>query len=425
MPSARIRRGAGLIAAAALAASLAGCGSDDSSTPATGSADDTGAPGSPSSSTTTEAAGDTGAGQVDITMANAGGSDTCTLDTDSAAAGPVTFSVTNESATGVTEVELLQDQKILGEKENLAPGLSAVEFTVTLGGGDYQIYCPGADPEMVPFTVTGEAATEPAGDVQQDLQDGATQYATYVDDQVASMVQGARALQTAVDGGDLATAQDAYAKARIFYERIESDVDGFVLDGFPPTDNHGNLDYLIDMRGSNLDPAVGWHGFHAVERDLFGRRKITGSTKQLAGELSDNVTKLSTLAATLTYKPEDLANGAAGLLEEVQANKITGEEEEFSHIDLVDFAGNVEGAQQSFAYLKPGLEQIDGTLTDTIAQRFDTVTALLDTYRDPHALGGYQLYTAELRRTDANKLSQSVQALQDSLSRLAEKVATA
>jgi iron uptake system component EfeO len=419
MPSARIRRGLGLLAAAAVAASLAGCGSDDDSSPSSASGSD------PSAGATTEAASDSGAGEVSVTMANDGGSDTCTLDKDSVAAGPITFTVTNESATGVTEVELLSDQKILGEKENLAPGLDPVSFTVTLGGGDYQIYCPGADPETVDLTVTGEAATEPVGDIQQALQDGATEYATYVDDQVASMVAGAQALQAAVDSGDLAASQDAYAKGRIFYERIESDVEGFVLDGFEPTDNQGNLDYLIDMRASNLDPEVGWHGFHAVERDLFGRQAISDSTKQLAAELTDNVTKLSELAKTLQYKPEDLANGAAGLLEEVQANKISGEEEEFSHIDLVDFAGNVEGAEQSFAYLKPGLEQIDGALTDTIAQRFDAVTAMLDTYRDANELGGYQRYTAELKKTDANTLSQTVQALQDSLSRLAEKVATA
>jgi iron uptake system component EfeO len=417
MPS-RLRSGVGLLAAAAVAASLAGCGSDDSSTDAAGSD-------STSGGSSTEGASDSGVSQVAITMANQGGADTCTLDHDSAQAGPVTFTVTNQSATGLTEVELLQDQKILGEKESLAPGLPSVEFTVTLGGGDYQIYCPGGDPELVPFTVTGAAATEPVGDTQQALQDGATDYATYVDDQVASMVRGAQGLQAAAESGDLPAAQNAYANARIYYERIESDVDGFVLDGFPPTDNHGNLDYLIDMRASNLDPDVGWHGFHAVERDLFGRQAITGSTKQLAAELTDNVTKLSTLAKTLTYKPEDLANGAAGLLEEVQANKISGEEEEFSHIDLVDFAGNVEGAQQSFAYLKPGLGQIDGTLTDTIEQRFDDVTAMLDTYRDPNELGGYQRYTPELKKSEANQLSQTVQALQDSLSRLAEKVATA
>ena len=55
----------------------------------------------------------------------------------------------------------------------------------------------------------------------------------------------------------------------------------------------------------------------------------------------------------------------------MQTNKITGEEEDFSHIDLVDFAGNLEGAQQAFAYLKPGLRKIDPALTTQIAQRFD------------------------------------------------------
>ena len=129
-------------------------------------------------------------------------------------AGPVTFTVTNESATGVTEVELLSDQKILGEKENLAPGLDPVSFTVTLGGGDYQIYCPGADPEMVDLTVTGEAAhragrRHPAGapgrrDRVRDVRrrPGRRRWSP-----------GAQALQAAVDSGDLAASQKAYAKA--------------------------------------------------------------------------------------------------------------------------------------------------------------------------------------------------------------------
>jgi iron uptake system component EfeO len=366
-----------------------------------------------------------GASQVAITLENGDSGDACTLDTDSVAAGPITFTVTNEDAAGITEVELLADQKILGEKENLAPGLSPVEFTVTLGGGSYQVYCPGAETDTVALTVTGEAAPTPTGSTQDLLAQGAKDYAGYVDTQVAAMVTAVQKLQQAIDDGDLETAQAAYAQARPFYEKIESDVDGFVLPGFDATDNHGNLDYLVDMRASNLDPAVGWHGFHAVERDLFGRQEITASTKKLAAELTSNMQKLSDLVKTLDYKPEDLANGAAGLLEEVQANKITGEEEAFSHIDLVDFAGNVEGAQESFAYLKPGLVKIDKSLTDQIGQRFDSVNELLDTYRDPNALGGYAIYTDELKASDANKLSQSVQALQDSLSRLAEKVATA
>jgi iron uptake system component EfeO len=137
------------------------------------------------------------------------------------------------------------------------------------------------------------------------------------------------------------------------------------------------------------------------------------------------VEKLAQLSTSLTYKPEDLANGAAGLLEEVQKNKISGEEENYSHIDLVDFAANVEGAQQAFAYLKPGLTEIDSAMTTTIAQRFDAVNKMLDGYRDPAQIGGYERYTAALKASDANKLSQTVQALQDSLAHLAEKVATA
>jgi iron uptake system component EfeO len=387
--------------------SLAACGSGSSSTAASG--------------TDTSSGGVT---KVDVTLSGGSGSDQCQVSADSVPAGPVTFTVTNQSATGITEVELLQDERILGEKENLAPGLNPVSFTTTLGGGKYQIYCPGASTEFNDLTVTGAAATQ-GGSTQALLKQGAKEYGGYVDTQVAAMVQSVNALQQAVDSGNLAQAQKAYADARPYYERIESDVEGFVLPGYKPTDNKGNLDYLIDMRASNLDPAVGWHGFHAVERDLFGRKQITPQTKKLAAELNTNVQKLEHLVKGLTYKPEDLANGAASLLEEVQTNKITGEEENFSHIDLVDFAANLEGAKEAFAYLEPGLHKIDPAMTNQISHRFDQTEKLVDSYRDPNGLGGFILYTAAVRKADANKLSQSVQALQDALSRLAEKVVTA
>jgi len=409
MPT-RTRRSAALSAlAAASLIALAACGSSDKDS---GSAGDDPSKGS-------------GASQVNVSLVSGSNGDVCKVDTDSVAAGPVTFTIKNESAAGITEFELLSGQRILGEKENLAPGLPEVHFTLTLGGGDYELYCPNAATEKTAFTVTGEASASPTGDAAQLLASGAKDYASYVDLQVQGMVTGVKNLQKAVDSGDVVAAQKAYAEARPFYEKIESDVEGFVLPGFDATDNKGNLDYLIDMRASNLDPQVGWHGFHAVERDVFGRQKITASTKRLAAELTRNVTKLAGVAKGLTFKPEDLANGAAGLLEEVQANKISGEEEAFSHIDLVDFAGNVEGAQQAFAALQPGLQKVDASLTSTISKRFDAVTTMLEGYKDPAELGGYKRYTPQLKKTDANKLSQTVQALQDSLSRLAEKVATA
>jgi iron uptake system component EfeO len=359
--------------------------------------------------------------KVELTSDNGG---SCVLDSNSAKAGPVTFSVTNKTAASISELELLSNNRILGEKENLAPGLPTVSFTLTLDGGSYQIYCPGASAEMQDFKVTGKAA-KATGSTQDILAEGVKGYAHYVDGVVDAMVTAVQRLKADIDAGDLDKAKAQYAAARPFYERIESDVDGFMLPGYKATDNAGNLDYLVDMRESNLDPAVGWHGFHAVERDLFEKGSITDETKKLAAELQDNVEKLDKLVGTLEYKPEDLANGAAGLLEEVQTGKITGEEEAYSHIDLVDFAGNIEGAQQAFAFLEPGMQKIDGDLTKQVNAQFENVLKLLETYRDPNELGGYKRYTAELKASDANKLSKAIQALQEPLSRIAEKVATA
>jgi iron uptake system component EfeO len=365
-----------------------------------------------------------GASQVTITLASKSGTDVCTLSSTSAKAGPVTFTVKNASSTAISEVELQSDERILGEKENLAPGLAAVSFTVTLTGGRYSVYCPGARKQLQTFTVTGKTAVV-ANSVNGALQSGIKGYAAYVTQEVTNMISATNALKVAVDSGDLAASQRAYALARPYYERIESDVDGFVLPGYSPTDNAGNLDYLIDMRASNLDPAVGWHGFHAVERDLSEAQAITSSTRSLAAELASNVQKLDALTKSLTYKPEDLANGASDLLEEVQSSKITGEEELYSHIDLLDFAANVEGAQQAFAYLQPGLTKIDPTLTKAIVSQFTAVNSLLDKYKDPTALGGYVSYTPAIRAADGPTLSAAVEALHENLATIAAKVATA
>ncbi len=399
-----------LIAAVAVAAAACSSSSDTSS-------------GNNSSAAPTSGAN--GVSAVNITLANEAGKDSCKIDNASVPAGPVTFNVANKSAPGINEVELVKDQRILGEKENLAPGLDPVSFTVTLDGGKYQVYCPGAATEFVDFTVTGQAAATPAGSTQTILAQGTKDYAAYVINQINLLNDSVRQLDAAVQSGNVNEAKTAYAKARPYYERSESSVEGFVLPGFAVDDNAGNLDYLIDMRESTpVDEKVGWKGFHAIERDLWGGG-ITPETKTQSTELVGNVGKLVEVVKTLQYKPEDLANGAADLLEEVQNTKITGEEEQFSHIDLVDFAGNVEGAQQAYASLRPGLQKIDPTLVTQIDEQFKSVQTTLDGYRDPAAPGGFKVWTPELRATDAPKLTAVIQPLHDSLSTIAQKVATA
>jgi len=395
-----------LVAVGAVAASACGTTSHSSSPSATSNAN--------------------GVKTVNVTLANESGKDGCKLDMTSAPAGPVTFTVTNSSAPGISEMELLKDQRIIGEKENLAPGLNPVSFTATLDRGAYQVYCPGAATEYQDFTVTGQAPPAPTGTVPSIVAQGTKDYAAYVVSQVNQLNDAVKALDAAIQSGNMEAAKTAYAKARAYYEHAESSVEGFVIPGFAADDNAGNLDYLIDMRESTpVDAKVGWKGFHAIERDLWQSNAITAATKSESSELVANVGKLQGVVANLQYKPEDLANGAADLIEEVQNTKITGEEEAFSHIDLVDFAANVEGAQQAYAALRPGLQKIDANLVSQIDQQFEAVLTTLDAYRDASALGGYKTYTAALRASDAPKLTAVIQPLHDSLSKVAQKVATA
>jgi len=58
--------------------------------------------------------------------------------------GSVTFKVSNDGADNVSEFEVLQGGKIVGEVENIAPGLQR-SFTLKLKAGSYVTYCPGGD----------------------------------------------------------------------------------------------------------------------------------------------------------------------------------------------------------------------------------------------------------------------------------------
>jgi iron uptake system component EfeO len=72
--------------------------------------------------------------------------------------GSVTFKVSNDGADNVSEFEVLQGNKIVGEVENIAPGLSR-SFTLKLKAGSYVTYCPGGDTrEKGELTVSTPAA---------------------------------------------------------------------------------------------------------------------------------------------------------------------------------------------------------------------------------------------------------------------------
>ncbi|MEJ7649385.1 MAG: iron uptake system protein EfeO [Nakamurella sp.] len=415
-----------LVAAALLAAS---CGTADNAAVPAGSAAATGSSAAPSAGSSASSAAGTSSGAAPSSSVAAGGATTvkveitdaagCAITPDSVAAGPVTFAITNVDATAVTEVHLMQGDRIRGERENVAPGFENT-FSMTLDGGSYEVYCPGTPAEHQPFTVTGKAA-EVGGDVGDLLRTATVDYSEYVSAQAGFLVEGTDALAAAIKSGDLAKSQQAYAKVRPFFERIE-----------PVAESFGDLDPDIDAREGDV-PAKDWKGFHQIEQALFTQKSVARAQPYVA-DLVANVAKLQQLTADLEtgtkagkgngYQPDEVANGAASLLEEVQKTKITGEEERYSHIDLVDFAANVEGSQQAFAALQPALDEIDPSIADPIAAKFTALITLLDTHQDAAALGGYTLY-GDLTKDEIKKLAAALLAVQEPLSQISAKVAAA
>src|SRR6185312_14481636 len=135
--------------------------------------------------------------------------------------------------------------------------------------------------------------------------------------------------------------------------------------------------------------AAEWRGFHRIEKALFQQKTLTG-VAPYGDKLVADVGRLQKLTAGLTYQPTELANGAQELLDEVASGKITGEEERYSHIDLLDFAYNVEGAAQAFAQLQPALDKIDAGLSQQIQTAFTALDKLVDTYRTTTDASGYR-----------------------------------
>jgi iron uptake system component EfeO len=346
---------------------------------------------------------------VEVTAAHG-----CRPDRSSFPAGGITFRITNKDATAVTEVELLSGARIVGEKENLPPGFSG-EFAVDVPAGSYTLYCPGATPERRPIKVTGRAAGTGSADVAALLKTATQGYARYVDTQVGALLTAARRLAAALHGTDLAAAQKAYIAARPFYEKIEPVAESFVI-------GKDSVDADLDAREGDV-PAAQWRGFHRIEKALFAERSLAGQGAY-GDRLVADVQRLQKLTAGLAYQPTELANGAQELLDEVAASKITGEEERYSRIDMLDIDFNVEGADQAFAQLQPALRKIDPAITATIAREFAALDTLIDRYRTTADPSGFRRYP-QLTAADKRGLAAAVKAVQEPLSKVAGKVANA
>ncbi|SDP32825.1 iron uptake system protein EfeO [Actinacidiphila guanduensis] len=324
-------------------------------------------------------------------------------------AGAVKFKVSNKNSAKVTEAELQDHGKMLGEKENLTPGLSG-DFTLNLDKGTYSVYCPGADTDRTAFSVTG-ATTKTWKDDPQ-LVAATQQYGTWIDGEVKQLVTTTDAFTAAVKAGNIDEAKSLYGKARIHYERIE-----------PTAEIWGDLDARIDGRADDAATPADFTGFHRLEQALWQKKSLAGTAK-LADQLDADVKTLNSQVPSVEYQPAVIANGATDLINEIQSSKITGEEERYSHIDLLDFDGNLAGANEAVSVLMPTLKQKDAALATEIDQRYQAVLTALKSYA---AKPGYEGtgYVDYRKVTDAQRrtLAQTVDAYAESVSKIAGKIA--
>lgn len=381
-----IHRGGAVAAAALTAALLAACGSDSSDSSTTASAKD--------------------GTRLEFELVDSG----CSPADATAPAGPVTIAAVNNGTAKTDEIELKSaDGIIMGERENLAPGISS-DFTLTLQPGRYKVLCTFQNQEREggTLTVTGRAVAT-HGATPEELEHAVEEYKEYVERESEQLVTQTTAFVAALKAGDTQKAKDLFGPTRMHYETIE-----------PIAESFGDLDPQIDARVNDVADKADWTGFHRIEQILW-QQNTTKGTGSYADRLLADVKRLHAQIPGLDLQAAQIANGAVALLDEVSASKITGEEDRYSHTDLADFQGNLTGSKEAFETLEPALVAAgQEALIKRVTAHFADVQADLDRYRRDTPLG-FALYS-ELTPRDRRAFAQQLAALTEPLSQVAGKL---
>ena len=240
-----------------------------------------------------------------------------------------------------------------------------------------------------------------------DLSKETAEYKKFVEEQIDMLLKDTENFAQLLKNGKLEEAKKVYPLIRMAYERSE-----------PIAESFGELDVNIDFRLADYleekKTEDGWRGFHRIEKIMW-EKNTTKGTEEYADQLVKDIKELKAKVATVEVTPDLMVTGAVDLLNEVATQKITGEEEIFSHTDLYDFKANIEGAEEIFKIFKPLIEKKDSKLASDLVEKFATINSLLDKYKtdDKH----YKLYT-DLTKENTKELSEAVTKLGEPLSQM-------
>ncbi len=321
---------------------------------------------------------------IDITVTDKG----CEPMRLTAPAGKSTFRVKNASRKAL-EWEILDGVIVVEERENILPGFTQ-SLSATLSPGQFQMTCGLVSNPKGALIVQASDKPETAGAPNPlDLVAPLAEYKVYVTREVDALVDRTKTFVAAIKAGDLEQARALYAPTRTHYERIE-----------PVAELFDDLDKAIDVRADDFakaedDPA--FTGYHKLEKLLFADKRLTDAAAP-ADKLMTDVVELQRRVGGLAIPANKMVGGAASLIEEVAATKLSGEEERYSHTDLWDFQANIDGAQKIYALLRPLAAKRDNAFVSRIDQNFATVDAILAKYKSGDAFKSYESVTENDRR---------------------------
>ncbi|WP_302480965.1 iron uptake system protein EfeO [Nostoc sp. TCL240-02] len=321
-------------------------------------------------------------------------------------AGKNSFVISNKSSQSL-EWEILSGVKVIGERENIAPGF-VQKLKEQLEPGEYEMTCGLRSNSKGKLTVkVADNATQASTTVDQNKLIGAiAEYKVYVTKETDQLVDKTKTFTDAVIAGDLAKAQKLYAPARVHYERSEPIAELF-------SDLDGSMDTRPDdFEKKEADPK--FIGFHRLEKALF-QDKTTKGMKPIAEKLRNDSLELQKRISTLTIEPKNMVGGAAALIEEVAKTKISGEEDRYSGTDLWDFNSNVEGSQKIVELLRPQIQKNNPELLKRVDDNFTQVNQGLAKYKAPE--GGFVTYD-KLTEADKKDLKAAITVLAEDLSKL-------
>ncbi|AZZ83063.1 peptidase M75 family protein [Gordonia alkanivorans] len=374
-------------------------------------------------------AGCTEKGSSEGAIAVTSTADACDLATTDATTGNVDFAITN-SGDKVTEFYVYgNNNRVLGEVENIGPGLSGNLTVEIVEPGTYTVACkPGMVGTGIRTELNVGGERKEKADVPADVTAAKAQYLEYVRNQLNTLHAQTTSFVDSVKNGDLDAARAQFGLTRTPYERIEP-----VAESFP------DLDPAIDMRWDDTeDGTQPFTGFHRLERFLWppqpteigdapgqitpsdaANAKATDNPQAIA-EIADgllaNVTRLRDSVSKPDFEFETLSfvKGPQALIDEVAATKVDGEEDRYSHTDLWDIAANLDGSETAIATMQPIISAKNPALMDKITAQFTTARDSVNRYRDGDGYVSYIEVTPEQRK----ELSTQIDALSATLSQV-------